>query len=104
MCGDGYEVETGDLRVQTNRDWTDAYELNGAASDLYAVDGPAGRGAADSADLQEAMTYATGLFRDVLREFSDATDILGSSTSNVAGNYDTNEATNTALYNRMVID
>lgn len=98
---DGIQVDTGDLRVQTNRDWTDAYELNGAGADLYGCDHPAASGASDSTDLQSAMEYALGLFRDVLYEFSDATSILGSSTSAAAFNYDQTEAASAVLYNRM---
>lgn len=41
MSVSGYEVEAGDLRVQAGRDWTDAAELNGVASDLSGVGGPA---------------------------------------------------------------
>ncbi|MFC4553949.1 hypothetical protein [Georgenia faecalis] len=101
MAGDGYEVEAGDLRVQANRDWTDAAELNGAAADLNQCNAPAAAGAADSPDLTEAMEYALSLFRNVFWEFSDATAILGSSESVAASRYDNNEAESSSLYGRM---
>jgi hypothetical protein len=101
MAGDGYEVDAGDLRVQANRDWTDARELNGVASDLYSCDGPASSGAADSSDLQSAAEYAWELFRNVFWEFSDATSILGSSESTAAANYDGAETSSSSFYQRM---
>jgi hypothetical protein len=102
MPGDGYEVDTGDLRVQANRDWTDALELNGAASDLNACNAPAASGAADSTELASAAEYAWSLFRNVLWEFSDATAVLGSSERAAATGYDAAETTSSSLYSRMV--
>lgn len=99
---DGYEVDTSALRVQANRDWTDAYELDGCAGNLSGVVGSAVTGAADSADLVETSEYALELFRHVLSELSDGAATLGSSEVRSAGAYDENEQVSSGLYQRMI--
>ncbi len=99
---DGYEVDTGALGVQANKDWTDAAELDGCARELWPLEASAATGAgADQPGLQEALDQALSLFRNVFYELSDAATILGSSTQASAANYAANESVSAATYARM---
>lgn len=83
-------------------DWTDAFELNGVASEVVWVEGPAQSGAgSDMPSLQGAAAHFLSVMRMAFRELSDAAEVLGSSTTRAATRYQSNEALSSELYARM---